>query len=77
MPFDLIYLEPNSGGYHTGHCNIFLERVVSDPRVRSLHFVIGSKFSSYAGADPPELSGHSPKVTCEYLAGRICRLSHS
>ncbi len=68
MCFDLIYLEPNSGGYHTGHCKIFLERVLADPRVRSIHFVISRKFSNYAGGGPEELSGDSPKVSCEYLA---------
>lgn len=68
MSFDLIYLEPSSGGYHTGHCKIFLARALSDVRVRSIHFVIGTKFSTYAGADPVELSGNSPKVSCEYLS---------
>jgi glycosyltransferase involved in cell wall biosynthesis len=68
MSFDLIYLEPNSGGYHTGHCKIFLDRVVGDTRVRSIHFAINRKFVNYAGANPVELSGHSPKVSFEYLS---------
>ncbi len=68
MSFDLIYLEPLTGGYHEGHCKIFIERTLQDPRVRSLHCVVGRGFVKYAGADPVQLSGCSNKVTFEYLS---------
>jgi len=33
---DLIYFEPLNGGFHTGHCRIFLEGALRDVRVRSI-----------------------------------------
>ena len=67
MSFGSIYLEPNTGGYHIGHCKIFLTRALADPRVMSVHFVVAETFRAYTGGGLEELSGHSPKVTCEYL----------
>jgi glycosyltransferase involved in cell wall biosynthesis len=71
MSFDLIYFEPRSGGYHTGFCKIFLARAVDDARVKSIHFVVGKNFSTYAGADPLDLYGRSPKVSVEYLSDKF------
>ena len=77
MSFDLIYLEPLTGGYHEGHCKIFIERVPQDPRVRSLHCVVGRGFVQYAGADPVRLSGCSGKVTFEYLSPAFLDIASS
>ncbi len=52
MSFDLIYLEPNSGGYHIGHCKIFLARALDDIRVRSIHFVIERTLAPTPGLIP-------------------------
>jgi glycosyltransferase involved in cell wall biosynthesis len=77
MSFDLIYLEPLTGGYHEGHCKIFIERVLQDPRIRSLHCVVGRSFVRYAGADPVQLSGYSDKVSFEYLSQAFLDLASS